>query len=301
LISTDLNSCGNGTCIGLNECECCTGFKGDECEIEIPRNDTGNGTCPPVEPPPVCDPECGPNEDCHGDEINDENESHAHHSHGNGVGHDGHDDGSGNPHHIPQHDSNINHGHFHGPHCVCKKNFKRKNGVCVLHCPGNCKKNVECLPNGPNNEPICQCASGYIPNGGSGSQLQCKPEIFCFGLPDEDSNVCNGQGFCQNQDKCKCFSGFKGTQCQNIDRGKCAWPTQLPGTPPNCDGFITCQTGSHTVGALTQGVCGNYRPDCITCGETRGSCVSQNKCKCFDEFIWSVYHNTCVKVLIHTT
>eukprot|EP01080_Neovahlkampfia_damariscottae_P003115 gene3115-5285_t len=54
--------------------------------------------------------------------------------------------------------------------------------------------------------------------------LQIYAQI-CFGVGKTEGSVCSGSGICVGDDKCSCFSGYDGNQCQHKAISTCTWNT----------------------------------------------------------------------------
>eukprot|EP01080_Neovahlkampfia_damariscottae_P004934 gene4934-8531_t len=81
--------------------------------------------------------------------------------------------------------------------------------------------------------------------------------ILCYGKPQNDPNVCSGQGTCTNTDSCSCENGYTGDQCQNPPPINS--PTQSPSPTFTCFGISSSDSN----------VCSG-----------NGQCVSQDQCNC---------------------
>eukprot|EP01080_Neovahlkampfia_damariscottae_P012524 gene12524-6347_t len=49
----------------------------------------------------------------------------------------------------------------------------------------------------------------------------------CFGIDKSSTQVCSASGICVSDNKCSCYSGFDGNQCENKAKSTCKWNTNV--------------------------------------------------------------------------
>jgi hypothetical protein len=66
----------------------------------------------------------------------------------------------------------------------------------------------ECSGNGQLIDDDCDCNTGYV-------GAEC-PEYECFGILNNDTEVCSGNGYCWGNNTCTCMNGYEGIECESI-------------------------------------------------------------------------------------
>ncbi len=109
----------------------------------------------------------------------------------------------------------------------------------------------------------------------------------CFGIPDNDPDVCSGNGICIAPDTCSCYAGYAGPQCEFVT---CF---SIPDNDPNvcsghgaCIGPDTCSCDAGYTGNECQyAVCfGVPSSDPSVCSG-HGTCTGPDTCSCQVGFI----------------
>jgi hypothetical protein len=108
----------------------------------------------------------------------------------------------------------------------------------------------------------------------------------CFNIKSTELQVCNGNGYCEELDKCDCDKGYRGLNCsnhlcfgvENIDPNVC-------NSQGKCITVDKCECNSNYSGFRCQHpkCFGRNEEDPLICNG-KGKCVSPDKCNCDKDY-----------------
>eukprot|EP01080_Neovahlkampfia_damariscottae_P008579 gene8579-404_t len=140
---------------------------------------------------------------------------------------------------------------------------------------GYCNDHAKfCLPNSGKLD-FCKCDSGY-----SGDFCE---KFTCYGIENDNTNVCNSHGSCTALDNCICESTFTGNNCSiPICHGKPATDANVCNSHGSCIAPNTCSCfGGYSGSQCETPICFGYSStDTRVCSNSKGTCVVADTCSC---------------------